>query len=226
MRLRNYWRSLKFLARTVRRSTGKYPRECTLCGYRGKFLGYGYPYMCDILCPKCGTLERHRLLCLANREHDFFRNRDVLHFAPEQAIQKLVLDHRPRSYTTADLFAPGVDLKENIEALTLDDKRFDLVICLHVLEHVNDRKAASELFRVLKPGGILLAMFPIVEGWDSTFEELRADHTRGAPPLFRPARSCPVFWPRCAGAAFSGWLRCRGIYRHRTPRIALRSCTR
>lgn len=169
--LRIYWNSFKFLARTVLRSLGKFPRECPLCGYEGKFLGYGYPYVCDILCPKCGTLERHRLLSLANRDHDFFRNRDVLHFAPEPAIRKLVLEHKPRSYTTADLFAPGVDRKENIEALKVEDAAFDVIVCLHVLEHVNDRKAVSELFRVLRPGGLLIAMFPIVEGWNETYED-------------------------------------------------------
>jgi SAM-dependent methyltransferase len=169
--LRIYWRSFKFLARTARRSLGKFPRECALCGHYGKFLGYGYPYVCDILCPKCGSLERHRLLTLANREYDFFRDRDVLHFAPEVSIRELVLNNKPRSYTTADLFAKGVDRKENIEALTIKDGSYDVVICLHVLEHVNDRKAMSELFRVLRPGGVLLAMFPIVEGWDDTFED-------------------------------------------------------
>jgi SAM-dependent methyltransferase len=169
--LRIYWRSFKYLARTIGRSFGKFPRECLLCGYNGKFLGYGYPFTCDILCPKCGSLERHRLLTLANREYDFFRNHDVLHFAPETSIRELVLDGRPRSYTTADLFAAGVDRRENIEALTIKDAAYDVVICLHVLEHVNDRKAVSELFRVLRPGGVLLAMFPIVEGWNETFED-------------------------------------------------------
>jgi SAM-dependent methyltransferase len=169
--LRNYWRSFKFLARAAGRSLGKFPRECPLCGHYGKFLGYGYPYTCDILCPKCGSLERHRLLTLANKEYDFFRDRDVLHFAPEISIRELVLNHRPRSYTTADLFAKGVDRKENIEALTIGDSSYDVVICLHVLEHVNDGKALGELFRVLRPGGVLIAMFPIVEGWDNTFED-------------------------------------------------------
>ncbi|MGB0085621.1 MAG: methyltransferase domain-containing protein [Rhodomicrobiaceae bacterium] len=110
-------------------------------------------------------------MSLASREYGFFRDRDVLHFAPEPSIRDLVLSHRPRSYTTADLFAFGVHLKENIESLTIVDGSFDLAICLHVLEHVNDRKAARELFRVLRPGGILLAMFPIVEGWDDTFQD-------------------------------------------------------
>lgn len=169
--LRTYYRSLKFLSRSMVRAFGKFPRECSLCGYRGKFLGYGYPYVCDIYCPKCGSLERHRLLNLANRDQHFFANKDVLHFAPEVAIRKLVLDENPKSYVTADLFAPNVDRKENIEALTIKDCSFDVVICLHVLEHVDDRAAVAELHRVVRPGGLLIAMFPIVEGWDDTYED-------------------------------------------------------
>ncbi len=168
--LRTYYRSLKFLSRSVVRAFGKFPRECSLCGYRGKFLGYGYPYVCDIYCPKCGSLERHRLLELANRERHFFAGKDVLHFAPEDAIRKLVLSENPKSYTTADLFARNVDRKENIEALTIEDSAFDVVICLHVLEHVDDKAAIVELYRVLRPGGVLIAMFPIVEGWEETYE--------------------------------------------------------
>lgn len=169
--MRTYYRSFKYLARTIRRSLGKFPRECPLCGYSGKFLGYGYPYVCDIYCPKCGSLERHRLLCLATQEHSFFTDKDVLHFAPERAVKQLVLEQSPRSYVTADLFAPDVDRRENIERLTIEDSSFDVVICLHVLEHVNDHAATAELFRVLRPGGTLVAMFPIVEGWGETFED-------------------------------------------------------
>jgi predicted SAM-dependent methyltransferase len=39
-----------------------------------------------------------------------------------------------------------------------------------VLEHVNDRLALAHLHRVLRPGGVLIAMVPIVEGWDRTYE--------------------------------------------------------
>lgn len=174
--LKIYWRSLTCLARTAWHGLGRYPRECTLCGHRGRFLGYGDPYLHDVLCPRCGTLGHHRLLALANRDYDFFHGRDILHFAPEPAIGQLVLDSSPRSYITAG-HAEGVDCREDIEALTIRDGCFDVVICLRVLEHVDDRKAAHELFRVLRPGGMLLAMAPVVEGWDETYEEAgrRAD---------------------------------------------------
>jgi SAM-dependent methyltransferase len=169
--MRTYFRSLRSLSRSIRRAFGKFPRECPLCGYHGKFLGYGYPYACDVYCPKCGSLERHRLLCLANQEHGFFNGKDVLHFAPEEAVRKLALAASPRSYITADLFADNVDRRENIEAISLEDRQFDVAVCLHVLEHVNDRTAIAELYRVLRPDGLLIAMFPIVEGWDDTFED-------------------------------------------------------
>lgn len=172
--MRTYIRSLRFLLRSVRRSLGKFPRECPLCGYRGKFLGYGYPYTCDIYCPKCGSLERHRLLCLAARQHGFFAGRDILHFAPEDAVRRLVLEQSPASYVTADLFASDVDRRENIESLTIPDNSFDIIICSHVLEHVDDRAAIGELYRVLRPGGLLIAMFPIIEGWDETYEQSSA----------------------------------------------------
>lgn len=201
--LRTYYRSLKFLGRTIRRSFGKFPRECPLCGYKGKFLGYGYPYVCDIYCPKCGSLERHRLLCIATREHRFFADKDVLHFAPEIAVKRLVLNQAPRSYVTADLFAKDVDRKENIEQLTIADKSFDVVICLHVLEHVNDRAAASELFRVLRPGGLLIAMFPIIEGWDETFEDA-SKTSRDERLLYYGQHDHVRFFGRDARARLSG----------------------
>jgi SAM-dependent methyltransferase len=169
--LRNYYRSLKFLSRSVRGAFGKFPRECSLCVYEGNFLGYGYPYVCDIYCPKCGSLERHRLLANADAEHNFFGGKDVLHFAPENPVRRLIESGKPISYTTADLYAAGVDRRENIEALAIKNQSYDVIVCLHVLEHVDDRAAVAELYRVLRPGGLLIAMFPIVEGWEDTFED-------------------------------------------------------
>ena len=41
-------------------------------------------------------------------------------------------------------------------------RSFDVLFCSHVLEHVrDDRKAMSEMFRVLKPGGWAVIQVPI-----------------------------------------------------------------
>jgi SAM-dependent methyltransferase len=39
-----------------------------------------------------------------------------------------------------------------------------------VLEHVNDKAALANMHRVLRPGGTLIAMVPIVDGWEKTYE--------------------------------------------------------
>ncbi|MFH2219211.1 MAG: methyltransferase domain-containing protein [Pseudomonadota bacterium] len=52
-------------------------------------------------------------------------------------------------------------LLADIVALPFPDKFFDLVICSEVLEHIRDQNtAASEIVRVLKPGGNLVVSVP------------------------------------------------------------------
>jgi SAM-dependent methyltransferase len=149
---------------------GRFPRECTVCGYQGKFFAYGYPLAADAMCPRCLSLERHRLLVLYDRDHHLFQSKEVLHFAPEPCMRTYIQRQKPKSYTTCDLFDPDVDLKINIEDISIKDESYDLVLCSHVLEHVDDSKAIPELFRITRPGGTLIAMFPIVEGWNKTYE--------------------------------------------------------
>ncbi|MCJ7483448.1 MAG: class I SAM-dependent methyltransferase [Thermodesulfovibrionales bacterium] len=58
--------------------------------------------------------------------------------------------------------------RSNVEAKVMDaqnmtfgDERFDVVILTEVLEHIpDDKKAAREIIRVLKPGGFLLLTVP------------------------------------------------------------------
>ena len=63
--------------------------------------------------------------------------------------------------TTADLFAEA-DLRLDIQDTGLDAGSFDVVVCNHVLEHVDDwQRALAEVRRVLAPGGALICSFPI-----------------------------------------------------------------
>ena len=63
-----------------------------------------------------------------------------------------------REYVGLDLADnPHADLHGVVEQIPAGDASFDLVICLQVLEHVDDpARAISELHRVLKPRGRLL----------------------------------------------------------------------
>ncbi|HEY1739711.1 MAG TPA: class I SAM-dependent methyltransferase [Acidimicrobiia bacterium] len=160
------------LARSVRRSYGVHPRVCTVCGYEGRFHAYGAPLRFDALCPRCRSVERHRLfaLWLCDEGHRFVAA-DVLHFAPELGVAALVQPYC-RTYTTADASAGAADRQLDLERLDLADASYDYVICSHVLEHVaDDEQALRELHRITRPGGAAILLVPLVEGWDKTFED-------------------------------------------------------
>ena len=61
---------------------------------------------------------------------------------------------------------PGVDLTGNIHDLPIEDASFDCVFCTGTLEHVRDpAKAVQELYRILKPGGIVHIDVPFIQGY-------------------------------------------------------------
>src|SRR3546814_10270765 len=101
----------------------------------------------------------------------------VLHFAPEVAVRRFVDQSSFADYTSADLDPSKAMRQVNIEAMNLDDESFDVIICSHVLEHVDHRKALREMYRVLSPGGFAVLMFPIIEAWTETYEDPRYQGT-------------------------------------------------
>lgn len=163
--------SLLSIYRYARVAFGVYPRECTLCGFKGSFHTSGMPPRIDSRCPVCSSLERHRLLACFLDERNVITGKSVLHFAPEPSIVALVDHLKPAKYIQGDLFPQAGQVKLNIERLELPESSFDTIICSHVLEHVNDALALGELYRVLKPGGSLLVMIPVIEGWSKTYED-------------------------------------------------------
>jgi SAM-dependent methyltransferase len=65
-----------------------------------------------------------------------------------------------RTYLGTDIMRdnPLVDRVCPVEALEVDDEWADVVLCLSVLEHVDDpAQAVRELYRVVRPGGVVLA---------------------------------------------------------------------
>jgi len=146
---------------------GKEKFLCPLCGYRGPFrdLLRETGFRRHAWCPRCNSLERHRLQFLVMKklegEHEF-STMDMLHFAPESFFRG-VFKNRFKSYTTADLAAEGVDCRADMTELPFDDRSFDFIFASHVLEHIkDDEKALSEISRVLKPGGVAVLPVPLV----------------------------------------------------------------
>jgi len=140
-----------------------------------KFLPYGYGNQrANVLSPSTLSLERHRLLWLyLKNETDFFTSpKKVLHIAPEQCFLKLFKNQKNLAYTTADLYSPIADVKADICNLPFEENSFDIVFCNHVLEHIeDDNKAMSELFRVLKPGGMGIFQIPQDLSRETTYED-------------------------------------------------------
>ena len=166
------WRT-NLIQETIRWANERRPtrKACNICGFSGYFQPHWFPVRPEAKCPECSSLERHRLLKLWFDHHaDLFNGARVLHFAAEIAMTRFI---KPicQEYVTADLQPRGVDIKLDIEALDLKDSRFEIVVCSHVLEHVDDRRALSELYRVITPSGFALLMFPVVEGWATTYED-------------------------------------------------------
>ncbi len=152
--------------------------ECNACGWRGRrFLSDGFHE--DAECPRCESRVRHRLLLAVLKQgsagfslESAFRGQRVLHFAPEAPLVRIFRPFAAR-YVTADLFAPGCDLRLDLADLAgVVDAAYDVVIACDVLEHVeNDRRALREIQRVLAPGGLAVLMVPQKDGLEITFED-------------------------------------------------------
>ncbi len=60
----------------------------------------------------------------------------------------------------------------DVTKLPFPKDEFDWIICNHVLEHIEeDRAAMKELYRVLKPGGCALLQVPISRKLEKTYED-------------------------------------------------------
>lgn len=153
-----------------------------------KFLPYGYGKQREnALSPGTLSLERHRQMWLyLQNETDFFRkNYKVLHIAPEQEFLRRFKKMKNLDYTSADLFSPIVDVKADILDLPFEDESNDIVFCNHVLEHIqDDRKAMSELYRVMKRGGWGIFQVPMKNSLQETYEDFSVTDPKERQRLF------------------------------------------
>lgn len=149
-------------------------KHCPVCEARfGHFLPFGLNRRKNALCPGCGSLERHRFLwlCLAWTPGVLRGRRTILHVAPEGCIRRRLSALPGIRYLAVDRYRPDVPRRMDVTDLRLPDRSVDLVICSHVLEHVDDDRAAlREFARVVRPGGAAIIMVPLDLGRD-TFED-------------------------------------------------------
>ncbi|MDR0911694.1 MAG: class I SAM-dependent methyltransferase [Methanobrevibacter sp.] len=126
------------------------------------------PRFGELECPYCGTSSRIATLYSYLKHLDIFNNENfskennfkVLHFAPEKHFYDEFKMNPQIEYYGVDLCPEqykinGMDVKKvDITNIPYDNDTFDFILANHVLEHVpDDKKAMSELYRVLKLGG-------------------------------------------------------------------------
>lgn len=126
----------------------------------------------DAQCPYCQARERHRLLWLyLTTSTDLFDGtpKKVIHIAPELCFVSRLRKCLGDGYLTVDLYARHAMEKMDITNIEYPDHSFDVILCSHVLEHVqDDKRAMREFFRVLKNSGWAILLVPITA--DKTFE--------------------------------------------------------
>jgi SAM-dependent methyltransferase len=159
-------------------ATGGLPKFCPVCrrGF-GRYLPFGLARRRNARCPGCGSLERHRFLWLyLERALRLPRRRlAVLHIAPEACIRNRLAAMPLLRYAGIDLYRPEAPIAMDATRLAFADGRFDLVICSHVLEHIeDDRTALAEFARVLRPGGRAVIAVPLDLRRPATYEDPRA----------------------------------------------------
>ena len=150
---------------------------CPICGLladKFKDGGTGVKKRKNAKCPKCGSLERHRLLWvhLVNSVWPALpeRKKDFLHIAPERFFVDIMKGRPDLNYLSGDLMMSESMLKLDLTDIPYWDGQLDLILCSHILEHIpDDRAAMREMYRVLRPGGVLVVMVPTYSA--ATYED-------------------------------------------------------
>lgn len=186
--------------------------ECPVCKRSFRtFLSYGsnVVHRPNVLCPYDLTLERHRLMWIyLETKSNFFtaEKLNVLHVAPEQCFHKTFKKQANLNYLTGDLLSPIADIHFDLHDIPLEDNRFDVIFCNHVMEHVDDpNQCMRELYRVMAPGGWGILQVPVDRSRKETYED---------PSITSPEEREKHFWQydhvRLFGLDYPDYLRNAG----------------
>jgi SAM-dependent methyltransferase len=127
-------------------------------------------------CMYCGCKDRERHLFMFFDKLMLWENMEnwrILHFAPEICLLNKISEQAPLEYVKADLYPKNSDImKINATAIPFSNDTFDFLIANHILEHIPDyRRALSEFYRILKPGGIAVLQTPYSKLLRNNFED-------------------------------------------------------
>lgn len=178
-----------FINQNITDAIGEKNFQCNVCGKTVKEFKQGgfyskvfYKYHIiggglrdNVICPFCGAIDRVRwqYRVLGKYMSGIFNDKcTVLHFAPESEISKRIQANVLCDYYAGDIVQGRSMHVVDVTNIQFRDDFFDYIIINHVLEHIeNEKKAISEIKRVLKPKGKIKLSFPICTDID-TYENM------------------------------------------------------
>ena len=124
-------------------------------------------------CIQCGSLERHRTnrLIFEKLRDATFSDLHVLQFSPDNSVV-------PAWFKSFEVSIYGGTNSLDLMRIDRPNNKYDLVICNHILEHVQyDKLALVELGRITTPDGFVFLSFPDPARVEKTvdWDEPRAD---------------------------------------------------
>lgn len=165
---------------------------CALCGPTV------FVRLCDnesgVRCVRCGASHVHQSIGWAIRDKvPDLATCDVCEFSARGPLVRFLRRHA-RTLAESEYFPdiPSGALRQNVrcedvQALSYADLSFDLVTHTEVLEHVaDDRAALREMWRILRPGGMLIFTVPVHTARETVERaHLSGDHIEHvAPPVY------------------------------------------
>lgn len=138
--------------------------QCNIC--KANLSDFIIHYTGDKICARCGSLNRTRRLWKLLDKEFLKPNQIILDFSPSKSLFSKLKERKDITYLSSD-FDGSFTAQYSFDITDIDQptEKFDLVICYHILEHIlDDTKAMSELYRVLKPNGVAIIQTPFKEG--------------------------------------------------------------
>jgi SAM-dependent methyltransferase len=140
---------------------------CNVCGWHGRYMRTFFSReqtISNCICPQCGSFGRHRLLYEVIQRSNSYGKSDVSRRALTLSASSALI------FALDQVFDGNIEYSEyddrsgqgdDIRSLSHESNKYDLVVCVHVLEHVREIQACmSEIHRVLKPGGTAYIQVP------------------------------------------------------------------
>lgn len=120
----------------------------------------------DKLCPNCGSISRSRRLWDIIASEFLKEESVILDFSPSRSLFRILKKNSVINYISTDISGDFLsDFQYDITNIDSENSRYDLILCYHILEHIeNDYQAMKELYRVMKKGATCIIQTPFKEG--------------------------------------------------------------